>query len=79
MREFIFTNFLQAFEFMKRCAVFAEEIDHHPDWSNSWNTVRVELTTHSARRLTELDLKLAQQMDLIAQELSALPHSAPLR
>jgi 4a-hydroxytetrahydrobiopterin dehydratase len=65
-REFIFADFKQAFEFMKLCAQYAEEIDHHPDWTNSWNKVRVELTTHSAGGLTKLDIQLAKAMDAFA-------------
>jgi 4a-hydroxytetrahydrobiopterin dehydratase len=69
-REFVFTNFKQAFEFMTLCAQYAEEIDHHPDWSNSWNSVSVELTTHSAGGLTKLDLQLAKAMDTFAFQVA---------
>ena len=70
-REFIFQNFIQAFEFMTHCASYAEELNHHPDWSNSWNTVKVELSTHSASALTELDIKMASFMDAMALQLKA--------
>ena len=70
VREFAFTNFKQAFEFMTLCAQYAEEIDHHPDWSNSWNKVMVELTTHSAGTLTALDIQLAKAMDVFASQVS---------
>ena len=69
-REFIFANFDLAFEFMKQCAEFAQKLDHHPDWSNSWNKVRVELTTHSAGGLTALDLQLAKAMDAFAFQVT---------
>ena len=49
-RTFVFVDFVQAFEFMKHCAQYANEIDHHPDWSNSWNKVVVHLSTHSASK-----------------------------
>ena len=65
-QEFIFTDFKSAFEFMTLVARYAEEIDHHPDWSNSWNRVSVRLTTHSAGGLTELDLAMAKAMDQFA-------------
>ena len=68
-RQFIFQNFIQAFEFMTHCASYAEELNHHPDWSNSWNTVKVELSTHSASALTELDIKMASFMDAMALQL----------
>ena len=71
-REFIFTNFDRAFEFMTLSAQYANEIDHHPDWSNSWNKVRVRLSTHSIKALSELDILLAQAMERIAKEVSLI-------
>jgi 4a-hydroxytetrahydrobiopterin dehydratase len=68
-REFIFTNFKQAFQFMTLCAQRAEEIDHHPDWSNSWNKVAVNLSTHSSKGLTKLDIQMAMAMDAFALQL----------
>jgi len=70
MREFTFADFEQAFQFMTLCAQYAEEIDHHPDWSNSWNKVKVNLTTHSAGGLTKLDLQLAKAMDAFASQVN---------
>ena len=70
VRKFTFRNFRQAFEFMTLCAQHAEEIDHHPDWTNSWNKVTVELTTHSAGTLTALDIQLAKAMDAFAFQVS---------
>ena len=69
-REFVFKNFQQAFEFMTLCAEYAKEIDHHPDWSNSWNKVSVSLSTHSAGALTKLDIQLAKAMDAFASQAS---------
>jgi len=71
-QTFAFGNFKQAFEFMTLCAQYAEEIDHHPDWSNSWNKVMVELTTHSAGGLTQLDLQLAKAMDAFASQVKQI-------
>ena len=68
-RVFAFTNFKQAFDFMTLCARYAEKIDHHPDWSNSWNKVSVKLTTHSATTLTTLDIQLAKAMDAFASQV----------
>ena len=68
-REFVFTDFRQAFEFMTLCAQRAEEIDHHPDWSNSWNKVAVHLSTHSSKGLTALDIEMAKAMDLFALQV----------
>lgn len=69
-REFAFENFQQAFQFMTLCAQYAEEIDHHPDWSNSWNKVSVSLSTHSVGALTKLDIQLAKAMDTFASQAS---------
>lgn len=65
-REFKFKNFNEAWGFMTRVALAAEKLDHHPDWSNVWNTVRIELSTHDAGGLTAKDVKLAQAIDKIA-------------
>jgi 4a-hydroxytetrahydrobiopterin dehydratase len=56
---------------MTLCAQYAEEIDHHPDWQNSWNKVVVHLSTHSAKGLTELDIQMAKAMDAFAMQIQA--------
>lgn len=67
-REFKFKNFTQAFAFMTEVAFAAEKANHHPDWSNSWNKVKIELTTHSAgNTVTEKDRNLAAKIDEIAK------------
>ena len=68
-REFVFGDFRQAFEFMTLSAQYAEQINHHPDWSNSWNKVAVQLSTHSVAGLTKLDVQLAKAMDAFANEV----------
>jgi 4a-hydroxytetrahydrobiopterin dehydratase len=65
-REFQFSDFSEAFGFMARVALAAEKLDHHPDWSNVWNRVTVELSTHDAGGITELDFELATVMDRLA-------------
>ncbi len=65
-RTFVFSNFVDAFGFMTRVALVAEKMNHHPEWSNVYKTVDVRLTTHSANGLTELDVKLAEKMDMLA-------------
>ncbi|MEY3035354.1 MAG: hypothetical protein RLZ86_1976 [Actinomycetota bacterium] len=67
-REFRFTDFATAFSFMTRVAAVAEEQDHHPDWSNSWNRVVIELRSHDAGAVTERDHRLAAAIDRIADE-----------
>lgn len=66
-RKFQFKNFSEAFAFMTRVALEAEKMDHHPDWSNVYNTVEIRLSTHSAGDVvTDKDRKLAQKIDGIA-------------
>jgi 4a-hydroxytetrahydrobiopterin dehydratase len=65
-RTFRFKDFSQAWGFMARAALAAEQLDHHPEWFNVWNRVEVVLATHDAGGLTELDVRLAQAMDRIA-------------
>ena len=63
-RKFEFKDFNEAFAFMTRVALIAEKADHHPRWTNVWNTVEVWLNTHSAGNIiTEKDRKLAQKID----------------
>lgn len=65
-KAYEFKNFIEAFGFMTRAAIWAEKYKHHPEWSNVWNRVEVTLTTHDAGGLTELDAKLAKKMDALA-------------
>jgi len=65
-RVFRFGNFVEAFGFMTRAALVAETMNHHPEWSNVYATVEVELTTHDAGGITELDFELAAKMDALA-------------
>jgi 4a-hydroxytetrahydrobiopterin dehydratase len=62
-RKFVFKDFVQAFDFMKKIAIIAEKMDHHPEWSNSYNTVNVELITHTQGCITQLDIELATQIN----------------
>ena len=64
-REFGFENFQQAFAFMTQVAALAEELNHHPDWRNSYNRVEIELTTHDLGGLSGLDVEMAQRIDEI--------------
>lgn len=65
-KEFIFNDFADAFSWMTRAAIWAEKWNHHPEWSNVYNRVRVTLITHDVNGLTALDAKLARKMDSLA-------------
>ncbi|MEM6360812.1 MAG: 4a-hydroxytetrahydrobiopterin dehydratase [Bacteroidota bacterium] len=63
-KTFTFEDFVSAFGFMTRVAIIAEKMDHHPNWSNVYNTVSFELNTHDAGDIvTEKDHKLAAEID----------------
>lgn len=64
-RQFAFKTFSQAFGFMTRVALLAEKADHHPDWSNSYNTVDIALINHAAGGITQKDLDLAKAIDAL--------------
>jgi 4a-hydroxytetrahydrobiopterin dehydratase len=67
-RTFKFKDFGEAFGFMTRVALLAEKMNHHPTWTNTWNTVHIELSTHDAGDVvTDKDRKLAEEIDLITQ------------
>src|SRR5436309_15771836 len=65
-KKFVFKDFNAAFGFMTRAALIAEKLDHHPEWFNVYKTVEVTLSTHDAGGLTELDVKLAEEMNRVA-------------
>ncbi|MCY1665647.1 4a-hydroxytetrahydrobiopterin dehydratase [Rhizobium sp. SL86] len=65
-RSFRFGDFAEAFGFMTRCALIAEKLDHHPEWSNVYSRVEVRLTTHDSGGLTDRDFRLAEAMNKAA-------------
>jgi 4a-hydroxytetrahydrobiopterin dehydratase len=65
-KTFVFSDFKEAFGWMTRVALKAEQMDHHPEWFNVYKTVNVTLTTHDADGVTELDVELARFMDACA-------------
>ncbi|MAV98798.1 MAG: 4a-hydroxytetrahydrobiopterin dehydratase [Rhizobiales bacterium] len=69
VKDFKFQDFKTAWLFMNKVAIEAEKIDHHPNWSNSYNMVHIELTTHDEGMITEKDINLANQIDYIEDNI----------
>ncbi|MCH2067378.1 4a-hydroxytetrahydrobiopterin dehydratase [Shimia sp.] len=67
-KSFEFENFVEAFGWMTKAAIWAEKWNHHPEWSNVYKTVDVSLTTHDVGGLSALDAKLARKMDVLFGE-----------
>jgi 4a-hydroxytetrahydrobiopterin dehydratase len=65
-RTFTYANFVEAFGFMARVALVAEKLNHHPDWSNSWNKVDIAISSHDAGGLTERCFELAGKISAVA-------------
>ena len=70
-KEFKFKGFIQAFGFMTEAAITAETMDHHPEWSNVYNRVIVNLSTHSEGGITILDKELAMKIDSINNSIQS--------
>jgi len=68
-REYAFVDFVHAFGFMATSAIAIEALEHHPEWSNVWNKVVIDLTTHDAGGITSKDILLANKLEAIAQKL----------
>lgn len=68
-QTFTFENFKEAFAFMSEVAVVVDDMDHHPTWTNTYNTVIITLTTHDAgNKVTAKDRKLAEAIDQIFEK-----------
>ncbi len=65
-KSFVFADFSEAFAFMTRVAIVAEILNHHPNWSNVWNTVDIAITTHDQGGLTALDRSFIERVERIA-------------
>ena len=68
-REYQFADFIHAFGFMATAAIAIEKMNHHPEWSNVWNRVAVDLNTHDAGGITAKDVKLAKTLEKLAEKL----------
>ena len=62
-KTFKFKSFIRAFGWMSQIAIWAEKLNHHPEWFNVYNKVEVKLTTHDVGGLSELDFKMAEKME----------------
>jgi len=62
-RQYVFSDFTQAFAFMTQVAIIAEKRNHHPEWANVYNKVDMTLTTHDAEGVTQRDIDLARYAD----------------
>ena len=68
-RKFTFKDFNEAFAFMTGVALVAEKLDHHPKWTNVWNTVEIRLSTHDAgNKVTDKDHQLAKAIDALSSK-----------
>ena len=67
-REYQFENFVQAFGFMASAALVAESMNHHPEWSNVYHKVVVDLVTHSIGGISNFDMELAKKMESLARQ-----------
>jgi 4a-hydroxytetrahydrobiopterin dehydratase len=68
-KTFKFSSFIQAFGFMNQVAMTSEAMDHHPEWSNVYNRVEINLVTHSEGGITKLDIELAMKIDSISSSI----------
>lgn len=65
-KQFEFKNFIQAFGFMTQVAMHAEKLIHHPEWSNVWNKVTIDLVTHDVNGISDLDIKMVKRIEKLA-------------
>ena len=66
-KDFIFKDFIEAFGFMSRAAIHIEKMNHHPEWFNVYNKIRVDLVTHDAGGITQNDINLAEILNSLVK------------
>ena len=71
-RDFVFKDFKSAFKLMNNVADVAEEINHHPTWTNTYNRLEITLTTHDTGGISKLDFELAEKIDYIYNNQNSL-------
>ncbi len=64
-KTFVFSNFIEAFGFMSKVALYVEKVNHHPEWCNVYKTVKVQLTTHEVGGISEKNFNLAMKMEAL--------------
>ena len=62
-KKFVFADFVEAFSFVTKVALFSEKMDHHPEWSNVYNKVQIRLSTHDAGGVTQKDIEFAEKIE----------------
>ncbi len=67
-KDFVFTDFVDAFGFMAKAAIHIEKMNHHPEWFNVYNKIKVELVTHDAGGITQNDINLARILNSLAKQ-----------
>ncbi len=66
-KDFVFENFIEAFGFMSKAAIHIEKMNHHPEWFNVYNKIKVDLVTHDAGGITQNDINLARTLNSLAK------------
>ncbi|MDE1762975.1 MAG: 4a-hydroxytetrahydrobiopterin dehydratase [Thaumarchaeota archaeon] len=66
-KDFVFADFIEAFGFMSKAAIHIEKMNHHPEWFNVYNKIKVELVTHDAGGITQNDISLAKTLNSLAK------------
>jgi len=66
-KDFVFADFIEAFGFMSRAAIHIEKMNHHPEWFNIYNKIKVELVTHDAGGITQNDINLAKTLNSLVK------------
>ncbi len=66
-KDFVFADFVDAFGFMSRAAIYIEKMNHHPEWLNVYNKIKVDLVTHDAEGITQNDINLAKTLNSLAK------------
>jgi len=66
-KDFVFQDFIEAFGFMSKAAIHIEKMNHHPEWFNVYNKIKVDLVTHDAGGITQNDINLARTLNSLAK------------